>query len=97
MLRERKRAEEQIAADEKLTSMSGDLETYIHLAQEESDPKQKEDLLKELDRELGAADVYVSDLETKTLLSGEKDHLNASTCARASKPSPATPCRPRRA
>ncbi|PYT81248.1 MAG: peptide chain release factor 2 [Acidobacteria bacterium] len=77
VLRERKRAEEQIAADEKLTSMSGDLETYIHLAQEESDPKQKEDLLKELDRELGAADVYVSDLETKTLLSGEKDHLNA--------------------
>ncbi len=77
MLRERKRAEEQIAADEKLTSMAGDLETYIHLAQEETNPAQKEDLLKELDRELGAADVYISDLETKTLLSGEKDHLNA--------------------
>ena len=77
MLRERKRAEEQIAADEKLTSTTGDLETYIHLAQEEADPKQKEDLLKELDRELGAADVYVSDLETKTLLSGGKDHLSA--------------------
>ena len=57
--------------------MGGDLETYIHLAQEERDPKQREDLLKELERELGAADVYVSDLETKTLLSGEKDHLNA--------------------
>ncbi len=77
VLRERKRAEEQIAADEKLTAVSGDLETYIHLAQEERDPKQREDLLKELERELGAADVYVSDLETKTLLSGEKDHLNA--------------------
>src|SRR5690349_22021699 len=57
--------------------MSGDLETYIHLAQEETNPQQREDLLKELDRELGAADVYVSDLETKTLLSGESDHLNA--------------------
>ena len=57
--------------------MTGDLETYIHLAQEEADPKQKDDLLKELDRELGAADIYVSDLETKTLLSGESDHLNA--------------------
>jgi peptide chain release factor 2 len=34
-------------------------------------------LLKELDRELGAADAYISDLETKTLLSGESDHLNA--------------------
>ena len=77
VLRERKRAEEQIAADEKLASLAGDLETYIHLAQEETDPKQKEDLLKELDRELGAADVYVSDLETKTLLSGESDSLNA--------------------
>jgi len=57
--------------------MTGDLEAYIHLAQEEADPKQKDDLLKELDRELGAADIYVSDLETKTLLSGESDHLNA--------------------
>ena len=76
-MRERKRAEEQIAADEKLTALSGDLETYIHLAQEEGDPKQREELLKELERELGAADTYVSDLETKTLLSGEKDHLNA--------------------
>src|SRR5438132_1174233 len=35
VLRERKRAEEQIAADEKLTAVGGDLETYIHLAQEE--------------------------------------------------------------
>ncbi|PYU02278.1 MAG: peptide chain release factor 2 [Acidobacteria bacterium] len=77
VLRERKRAEEQIAADEKLVAIGGDLETYIHLVQEETNPKQREDLLKELERELGAADVYVSDLETKTLLAGEKDHLNA--------------------
>ncbi|OLC95047.1 MAG: peptide chain release factor 2 [Acidobacteria bacterium 13_1_40CM_4_58_4] len=76
-MRERKRAEEQIAADEKLTSISGDVETYIHLTQEETNAEQKNDLLKELDRELGAADIYVSDLETKTLLSGESDHLNA--------------------
>jgi peptide chain release factor 2 len=77
VLRERKRAEEQIAADERLTSIIDDLETYIHLAQEETDARQKDDLLKELDRELGTADIYVSDLETKTLLSGETDHLNA--------------------
>src|SRR5262249_34640575 len=77
VLRERKRAEEQIAADEKLVAISGDLETYIHLAQEETDAKQKEDLLKELERELGAAEIYISDLETRTLLSGESDHLNA--------------------
>ncbi len=77
VLRERKRAEEQIAADEKLTSISGDIETYIHLAQEETNADQKNDLLKELDQELSAAENYVSELETRTLLSGESDHLNA--------------------
>jgi peptide chain release factor 2 len=34
-------------------------------------------LLKELDQELTAADNYIAELETRTLLSGEKDHLNA--------------------
>ena len=77
MLRERKRAEEQIAADEKLTSISGDVETYIHLAQEEGNAEQKNGLLKELDTELTAAENYVAELETQTLLSGENDHLNA--------------------
>jgi len=77
VLRDRKRAEDQIAADEKLSSISSDIETYIHLAQEETNVEQKNDLLKELDRELTAADSYISELETKTLLSGENDHLNA--------------------
>ncbi len=77
VLRERKRAEGQIAADQRLNSISGDIETYIHLAQEETNAEQRNDLLKELDRELAAADSFVSELETKTLLSGENDHLNA--------------------
>jgi len=77
VLRERKRAEEQIAADEKLTSLSNDIETYIHLAHEETNVEQKNDLLKDLDKELNAADIYISQLETTTLLSGENDHLNA--------------------
>jgi peptide chain release factor 2 len=34
-------------------------------------------LLKDLDRELSGADAYISELETRTLLSGETDHLNA--------------------
>jgi peptide chain release factor 2 len=76
-LRERKRAEEQIAADEKLVSISGDIETYIHLAQEETNADQKNDLLKDLEKELTAAENYIAELETRTLLSGEKDHLNA--------------------
>ena len=77
MLRDRKRAEEQIGADERLGSLSGDIETYINLAQEETNAEQKNDLLKDLDRELNAADSYIAELETKTLLSGETDHLNA--------------------
>jgi peptide chain release factor 2 len=77
VLRERKRAEEQIAAEEKLTSISGDIETYIHLVQEETNADQKNDVLKELDQELSAAENYVGELETRTLLSGENDHLNA--------------------
>ncbi|HLZ91743.1 MAG TPA: peptide chain release factor 2 [Candidatus Acidoferrum sp.] len=77
VLRDRKRSEDQIAADEKLTSLSSDLDTYIHLAQEETNAGQRNDLLKELDRELGNAENYIADLETKTLLSGESDHLNA--------------------
>lgn len=77
MLRERKRAEDQIAAETKLDSLVGDIDTYINLAQEETNAGQREDLLKELDRELNGADTYISELETRTLLSGETDHLNA--------------------
>jgi peptide chain release factor 2 len=77
VLRDRKRAEEQVGADDKLASLSGDIETYINLAQEETNAEQRNDLLKDLDRELNDAETYVADLETKTLLSGENDHLNA--------------------
>lgn len=77
VLRERKRSEDQIAADKKLTQIAGDLETFIHLAKEESNVEQREALLKDFARELDAAESYVSELETQTLLSGENDHLNA--------------------
>jgi peptide chain release factor 2 len=77
VLRDRKRSEDQVAADEKLASISGDIETYIHLAHEETNAEQRNDLLKELDRELTTAETYVAEMETKTLLSGENDHLNA--------------------
>ena len=77
VLKERKRAEDQLAADAKLTSVVGDIETYIELTKAESNPEQREDLLKELGRELITADAYVGELETQTLLSGENDHLNA--------------------
>lgn len=77
VLRERKRAEDQISADAKLVALTGDIEAYIHLVEEESNSEQRNDLLKELERELGWLENYVGELETKTLLSGENDHLNA--------------------
>jgi peptide chain release factor 2 len=77
VLRERKSVEEQLGADDKLTAFAGDIETYINLAQEETNAEQKNELLKDLDRELSAADSYIGELETKTLLSGESDRLNA--------------------
>jgi peptide chain release factor 2 len=77
VLRERKRADDQIAAETRLNSVVGDIETYIGLAQEETNAQQREDLVKDLDKELGSAEAYISELETRTLLSGENDHLNA--------------------
>jgi len=76
-LRQRKVADDQINADEKLGKLNGDIETYIELVQAETNAEQREDVLKELSRELIAADSYIGELETQTLLSGENDHLNA--------------------
>jgi len=77
VLRDRKRAEANLAADEKLAALTGDLETYIELANVETNAAQKEELLEDLSRELTAADNYLGEMETQTLLSGENDHLNA--------------------
>jgi peptide chain release factor 2 len=77
VLRDRKRAEDQIGADAKLASSLSDIDTYINLAQEETNAEQRNDLLKEIDRELSSLESYLGELETRTLLSGETDHLNA--------------------
>jgi len=77
VLQQRKGAESRIAADEKLSRISSDIETYLHLAREEHDAAQRESVLRDIDRELDAADQYVAQLETETLLSGESDRLNA--------------------
>jgi peptide chain release factor 2 len=66
-----------VSADEKLARVSGDIETYLDLAREERDARQREAVLEDIDRELKAADEYVAQLETATMLSGESDPLNA--------------------
>ena len=77
MLQQRKQLEDRVNAEKTLASKASDLDTYFHLAQEETDTVQRESLLTDIAQELGAADAYVSELETKTLLAGESDRLNA--------------------
>ncbi len=77
LFQRRKQASERIEADTKLQRYVGDLETYFHLAQEETDPQQRESVLRELTEELAQAEAYTSQLETQTLLAGESDALNA--------------------
>jgi len=49
----------------------------LHLAKEETNVPQREAILRDVEQELKAADEYVAQLETETLLSGESDRLNA--------------------
>ena len=76
-LQQRKAVDERLGADEKLTRISSDIETYLHLVREESDVAQREAVLADTDRELKSADEYVGQLETATMLSGESDRLSA--------------------
>jgi peptide chain release factor 2 len=77
VLQERKQLEERVNAEKMLSSKASDLDTYFHLAQEETNSAQHDSLMEDIARELAAADAYVSGLETKTLLAGESDGLNA--------------------
>jgi len=77
ILQERKQLEDRVNAEKTLESKLGDLDTYFHLAQEEATAAQRESILDDLSKELAGTDAYVSGLETKTLLAGESDRLNA--------------------
>jgi peptide chain release factor 2 len=70
-MRDRKRIEEQLAADEELTRRTGDVEAYFDLARE------GEAVEEDLSREIKALDEYASKLEERTMLSGETDAMNA--------------------
>jgi peptide chain release factor 2 len=77
LLQERKQFEERVNAAKALASKSSDLETYFGLAKEETDSAQRNSILEDISKELAAADDYIGTLETRTLLSGESDKLNA--------------------
>ena len=77
VLQQRKQVEDRVTAEKTIDRKSSDIETYIGLAQEERDDAQRNSLLEDVAKEIASADVYISDLETKTLLAGENDRLNA--------------------
>jgi peptide chain release factor 2 len=76
-LQQRKAVEDRVNAEVALDLKKSDIETYLGLAQEEKDDAQRNSLLEDVSKEIASADTYVSDLETKTLLAGENDRLNA--------------------
>ncbi len=71
LLQARKRLEEELAKDEQLARIIGDMEAFFELAAE------GEDVEVELTRELKNSRGVVEKLETAMLLSGENDHRNA--------------------
>ncbi len=76
-MQQRKQVEDRVNAEKILDTKSSDIETYFNLAREEADDSQRDSLLEDVSKELASADAYLSELETKTLLAGENDRLNA--------------------
>jgi peptide chain release factor 2 len=77
VLQERKQLEDRVNAEKSLAGKASDIETYFHLAQEETDHAQREAILDDVAKEIAAADALASSLETKTLLGRDNDNLNA--------------------
>jgi peptide chain release factor 2 len=77
VMQQRKQLEDRVNAAKSLASKTSDIDTYFQMAQEETNDAQRTALLDDIAKELASADAYVSGLETKTLLSGESDRLNA--------------------
>ncbi|ADW69415.1 peptide chain release factor 2 [Granulicella tundricola] len=71
LMRDRKRLETLLADDAELARRSDDIEAYFELA------KEGEDTEPDLVREIPALVEYADQLESKTMLSGETDLLNA--------------------
>src|ERR1700761_6931929 len=71
LMRERKRLETLLADDAELARRSDDIEAYFELA------KEGEATEPDLEREILALESFAEQLESKTMLSGETDPLNA--------------------
>ena len=71
LMRDRKRIEAQLADDQELERRTGDIEAYFELARE------GEAVEPELEREIRTLDEVAEKMESRTMLSGETDPLNA--------------------
>jgi peptide chain release factor 2 len=70
-MQDRKRLDDQIGQDAKISSLTSDVDTLFELGRE------GEDVAKEIERELKNLTAYLAQLETAMLLSGENDALSA--------------------
>jgi peptide chain release factor 2 len=70
-MQDRKRLEEQIGQDEKIASLTSDLDTLFELARE------GENVNADMERDMRGLTEYLEKLETKMLLSGENDSKSA--------------------
>jgi peptide chain release factor 2 len=70
-MQDRKRLEEALADDSRITSATSDIETLFELSRE------GENVTGDLERELRGLSSALADLETEMLLSGENDHRSA--------------------
>jgi peptide chain release factor 2 len=70
-MQDRKRLEEQVAQDVKISSLTGDLDTLFELARE------GEDVNADLEREMKSLGGYLEKLETQMLLAGPNDAASA--------------------
>ena len=77
VLQQRKILEARATAETSLDTRVSDLDTYFNMALEEKNDAQRDSILEDIAKELAAADIYIAELETKTLLAGESDRLNA--------------------
>ncbi|HEV8385936.1 MAG TPA: peptide chain release factor 2 [Candidatus Acidoferrales bacterium] len=77
ILQERKQAEERVNADAELERRRGEIEAFLELAREERNVAARDELLAGLAKELTETEAFLSDQETRTLLSGESDRMNA--------------------
>ncbi|MGB6134839.1 MAG: peptide chain release factor 2 [Acidobacteriaceae bacterium] len=79
LMREKKRLDAQLADDAELERRTGDIDAYFELARDANSESDQEvaAILVDLDKEIHALAAVAEHMESRTMLSGETDPLNA--------------------